>query len=126
LECGRYAGGMPSLWCELFQSALKTSGLNIRKFATLVKSNKSTVSHYSSGRTAVPVEILDAWCDTLKIHGQDRRRFIDMAAMTHVPESVRERYEKWLDEHYAMKAELAKDHREARRAAEKGPPYRHR
>jgi transcriptional regulator with XRE-family HTH domain len=99
IEVRPYAEQMRSAFSSMLAEARKAIGMNQKDFAIAVNSDKSTVGHYETGYTAPDLEVVSSWCDTLKLEGSERRRFLDLAALAHLPAAVRPRFESWYDEH---------------------------
>jgi hypothetical protein len=57
------------------------------------------VSQVIKGAKPPPLDRLDTWADALGLNGTDRVTFIDLAALAHLPDSVRGRFELIYAEH---------------------------
>ncbi len=119
IEAGHYAQAMRSAFSSMMAEARKAIGLNQKDFAIAVKSDKSTVGHYETGYSAPDLDVVASWCDTLNLHGKDRRRFLDLAALAHLPAQVRPQFEAWYEEHQTLKADYADLISQVRRVADK-------
>jgi transcriptional regulator with XRE-family HTH domain len=97
---------------------LEEQQFTVRSFGEAVKLSKSSVSGIVQGIRTPPLESLYSWCDTLKLEGPARRRFLDLAALAHLPDAVRPRFEAWYDEHQKLKDGYLDLLRDVRRVAD--------
>jgi transcriptional regulator with XRE-family HTH domain len=108
-----------SAFGDLFGQLLEARQFTVRSFGTLVKSSKSSVNAIVLGNRTPPLEALEQWCDTLNLRGDERQRFIDLAALAHLPTEVRPKFESWYEEHQQLKSDYADLLSQVRRVADK-------
>lgn len=63
------------------------------------------VSKVMADKLPPPLDRLDAWADALKLEGAARDHFWDLATIAHLPELVRGRFEKIVEEHRKLLAD---------------------
>lgn len=98
-----------------------------------IDSAQGYLSKVLAGTKPPPMDRIEAWATALGLTGADRERFIDLAAIAHLPAEVQPRFVDMLnrmahaDERERELArevvELSREVRAFRRAAEKGPGY---
>ena len=68
---------------------MERAGLSARAFARLVGTVPPRLSEIKKGRRFAPLRRIEHWADVLGIKDKkERERFIDLAALTHVPERL--------------------------------------
>ena len=68
---------------------MERAGLSARAFARLVGTVPPRLSEIKKGRRLAPLRRIEHWADVLGIKDKkERERFIDLAALTHVPERL--------------------------------------
>lgn len=108
-----------SAFGDLLGQLLESHQFTVRSFGTLVKSSKSSVNAIVLGNRTPPLESLELWCDTLNLEGDKRQRFLDLAALAHLPAEIRPKFESWYEEHQQLKADYADLLNQVRRVADK-------
>lgn len=63
---------------------------SVRSFARLVGVTSASVTTFK--RTMPPKERIEPWADALRLHGDARRRFLELAWLAHTPVFIQERY----------------------------------
>lgn len=76
-------------------------------FARAIGRSSAFVNQICRSKRTPPLDEVESWAKTLSLSGLDRERFINLAALAHLPRPVAERFESLLDEHYRQGAELA-------------------
>jgi transcriptional regulator with XRE-family HTH domain len=103
---------------ELLRTLLARRNLSERSFAAVAKSSKSSISGIIMGSRTPPLAHTDAWCDVLGLRGQERQYFLDLAALAHLPQPARDRFQQLLADYRTIKAENGELMSQVRRAAE--------
>lgn len=82
----------------LLYSLVKARGLSLREFAERVDYPHTGFSNIKAGQRPVPLDRAPAWADALGlVEGHPKRdRFLDLAALTHLPAEARIRLERVL------------------------------
>lgn len=102
--------------------AIDEKGLTQREAAQVLGVSHGFVALLISGRRTPPLDQVATWADRLGFTGDDRRRFIDYAALAHLPDQVREQFEQWYDDHQQLRQnyqDLLSEVRALKRAAER-------
>jgi transcriptional regulator with XRE-family HTH domain len=111
-----------SRFSDLFREVLDRKGLTVRAAADLLGVSHGFVGLLTNQRRTPPLDQVPQWADRLGLHGDERRLFIDYAALAHLPDSVREQFEAWYDNHHQLRQdyqELLTEVRALKRAAER-------
>jgi len=76
-------------FAELLFERIERAGLSARSFARLVGKVPPRLSEIKNGRRLAPLKRIEHWAEVLGIKDKkERERFIDLAALTHVPERL--------------------------------------
>jgi transcriptional regulator with XRE-family HTH domain len=88
---------------------LEQRGMSQRDFAKAIGTTQSAISHYLADRAPPPLDQIDAWAKALEIPigSAEHARFVDLAALAHLPAEARPRFERMLDRIEAIEATLA-------------------
>lgn len=82
---------------------LKANKLSQRAFAAAIKMSQANLNKVLNGTHGAPPPptgvTLQLWAGLLNLTGDDRQRFMDLAALAHIPPEVRGRFEHWYDDH---------------------------
>jgi hypothetical protein len=68
--------------------AIAEKGLSVSEFARLVKARQPNISEIRRGARRAPKAGITKWADVLGLKGEERERFLDLAALTHAPERI--------------------------------------
>lgn len=82
--------------------------MSLNDFAKLVDYPQPTFSQIRAGTRPVPMHRVSGWADALRLEedSPERERFLNLAALTHVPdEAARVRIERVLEKHEALKTQ---------------------
>ena len=104
---------------RLLRSALENRGWTQRGAAGHLGVSHGFLNLLMSGKRTPPIDQVDAWASALRLAGEQRRRFSDLAALAHLPEAVRERFEAFYDEHLQLRDDYAELLKQVRRVAER-------
>lgn len=117
--------GMGSLFGTLVKERLKSQKISQRAFATVAKMSQANLNKVLNGTHGAPPPptgaMLQLWAGALGLVGDERQRFMDLAALAHLPPEVRGKFEHWYDEHQKLRADyvdLLSEVRALKRAAE--------
>ena len=72
----------------MLYQAIAQKGLTVSEFARLVKVPQPNVSEIKRGARRAPLAGIEKWADVLGLEGDERERFLDLAALTHTPERI--------------------------------------
>jgi len=64
---------------------LRQRGITLRAFAKSVGAVQPNITRIKQGRRPCPTEHAERWADELGLVGDERDRFLDLAALTHAP-----------------------------------------
>jgi transcriptional regulator with XRE-family HTH domain len=92
---------------EYVRRLLDARGWTISHWARMVGIAQGFASNVVSGRRTPPLDAIDLWADSFALTGDERLRFIDLAAVSHLPKRSQARFLAVIDEQARMKAELA-------------------
>lgn len=68
----------------------------------------SSVSQISTGKRTPPLDAVGSWADLLKLGAESRQKFMDLAALAHIPDQgMRDRFLVWLDKSEQQDQEIA-------------------
>ena len=70
---------------------------NLAAFARSVGITTGQITNVIKGRRTISTAAAVAWADALDLVGRERQRFLDLAAIAHLPEDVQPRFIKILD-----------------------------
>jgi hypothetical protein len=82
---------------ELLYDKIRKSGKTIPEFSLKVGIHKSILSKISEGGIAPKWERVLILVRYLELTGKERQRFLDLAAIAHLPPDVRDRFVRILD-----------------------------
>ena len=118
-----YSRLMDSAFGREVKSRLKALGISQRAFATAVgvsQANLNKILNGTHGAPPPPTGVqLQLWAGIVQVLGDERQRFIDLAALAHLPTGARGRFESWYEEHQQLKADYADLLNQVRRVADK-------
>lgn len=108
MEIRDSVGAMKTPFGELLYEKIKISGITIPEFAIKVGIPKSTLSKISDGKLAPNWAKAIECADRLRLTGHDRQRFLDMAAVAHMPIEAQARFSRVLDLLASVETNLSK------------------
>lgn len=88
---------------ETLHKLLRQRKLSQTKFASEVEVSQGLIALVISGKRPPPIEAIDKWVAVLSLNETQGDRFKRSAAIAHLPESYRGKFEKFLDEHEDLK-----------------------
>jgi hypothetical protein len=91
---------------EYLDEVLQERDQSVRSFARLVGVTSASITTFK--RTKPPKERIIPWADALRLTGEVRYRFIELAWLTHTPPLIQERYADMVDELARMRAKAAR------------------
>jgi len=71
---------------------IKAAGLSMNGFAKSVDAGSSSVSQIAGGIRTPPLDQIERWSDVLKLKGEKRAEFLEMACLEHCPDPIRSEY----------------------------------
>ena len=71
--------------------------MRVAESAERESSASAYLSKVLKGEAPPPLERIESWADALKLSGKERERFLDLAALGHLPDSSRSRFVKIYD-----------------------------
>jgi transcriptional regulator with XRE-family HTH domain len=74
----------------MLYEAIARKGLTVSEFARLVKVRQPNISEIRRGARRAPRASIEKWADVLSLKGEERERFLDLAALTHAPERIQQ------------------------------------
>jgi transcriptional regulator with XRE-family HTH domain len=121
---------MGNAFGHVVKQRLAELGLSQRVFARQVGLSHANINKIiNSSHEAPPPpqgDDLERWATVLQIPAAEHQRFCDLAALGHLPWTVRARWEAWYDTHQQLLADHSRLHNELaqlRRAAEPNITY---
>lgn len=90
--------GVKTAFSDLLQSLIAPRFTSQREFARALgppskeHANASYISQVLADKKPPPLERLDTWADALELYGDERQRFMDLAAIAHLPVEVQPRF----------------------------------
>lgn len=120
-EQPRYRPSM-SAFGVLLGEWIERRGFTYRSLAKAIGGGVSSLNQIKSGKRSPPIEMLPLLCETLRIEGQAKERFIALAHIAHMPVEVQERWVAWWEEHLALKAQYQGLERRVADALDDEPP----
>jgi transcriptional regulator with XRE-family HTH domain len=93
------------LFGNLLKAHISASGRSISEWARTVGITQGFASNLLAGRRTPPLRELEAWADSFGIAGDERQRFIDLAAIAHLPDTAQERLVALLDDAAGLRAQ---------------------
>lgn len=76
------------------------------------------------GHRTPPLDEVEGWADKLGLTGRDKVRFVNLAALAHLPDAVAQRFVKILDEHERLLADYHRLATTVKRAASPRATYK--
>jgi transcriptional regulator with XRE-family HTH domain len=77
---------------KCLMDAILRNGISQRSFAERVGAVGPHVSQIVNGLRTPPLDRVAVWADALGITGQERQRFLDLAAIAHLPAEAQPRF----------------------------------
>ena len=95
-------------FADFLGQAIKAAELNQSTFAARVGHPRAFINQILKGTRSPPLDRLNIWAKSLNLREEGEvKRFIDLAAIAHIPVEVRPRFETWYEEHQQLKADYA-------------------
>jgi transcriptional regulator with XRE-family HTH domain len=91
---------------DYLKQLLESRQLTVSGWARKVGITQGFASNLLAGRRSPAMEDIERWADSLELSGRDRRLFLDLAAISHLPKEAQARFLHFLNEQVKMKAEL--------------------
>jgi len=92
------------LFGSLLKHHIAASGRSLSAWARTVGITQGFASNLLAGRRTPPLRELESWADSLGIAGEERQRFIDLAAIAHLPATAQARMVDLLDDAAGLRA----------------------
>jgi hypothetical protein len=86
------------LFGRLLKLHIQASGRSISAWARMVGITQGFASNLMAGRRTPPLRELETWADSLALGGEERQRFLDLAAIAHLPAAAQVRLVALLDD----------------------------
>ncbi len=83
---------------RLLKHHISASGRSISAWSRAVGITQGFASNLTAGRRTPPLGELERWADSLTLVGDERQRFIDLAAIAHLPATAQARLIALLDD----------------------------
>jgi hypothetical protein len=93
------------LFGTLLKHHISASGRSLSAWARAVGITQGFASNLLAGRRTPPLGELETWADSLGLAGEERQRFIDLAAIAHCPHPAQARLVALLDSAAGLRAQ---------------------
>ena len=85
--------GVALTFGRYLDSLIERAGWSKAEFARRVKASPQSVSNITNDIRTPPADDVADWADALGLRGVERQRFLDLAAIAHLPPAVRPQFE---------------------------------
>lgn len=92
---------MPTKFGIALYQKIREAGISANKFGKIIGTSSGFLSNVYIGKRRPPLHSLDEWCSVLRIEGDEKDQFVELAHLEHCPKYIVDRY-------LALKAEIAK------------------
>jgi hypothetical protein len=90
---------------SLLKHHIASSGRSISAWARTVGITQGFASNLMAGRRTPPLKEMERWADSLRLAGEERQRFIDLAAIAHLPATAQARLVALIDDAAGLRAQ---------------------
>jgi hypothetical protein len=90
----------------LLKHHIAASGRSISAWARMVGITQGFASNLMAGRRTPPLRELEAWADSLALADEERQRFLDLAAIAHLPAAAQARLVDLLEDAAGLRMRL--------------------
>jgi hypothetical protein len=88
---------------EALQAAIAAKGISVKSWAEkMIGSTHGQVFNVIAGRRTPPLDEVERWATKLGLEGRERQRFLDLAALAHLPIEIEARMLRTFAEHAEM------------------------
>lgn len=104
--------------------ALTAKKLNQTEFGALTGHPRAFINQLLHSTRTPPLDEVDGWADKLGLTGRAKVRFVNLAALAHLPDSVAQRFITIIDEHDRLLADYQNLAATVKRAASPRKDYK--
>jgi len=107
-------------FAHYFRSLIERSGLTQTALAGRSGCPLGTLNNAVTGNRPPSIRYLQAWVEGLELVGEEAQRFLDLAAIAHLPEEMQPRFEQLLEDFSALRGDYDELLRTVRHLADRG------
>jgi transcriptional regulator with XRE-family HTH domain len=89
--------GMSESFGAHLEDLVKAKNLTLLAFAERVRKPKGTISRICGGTRTPNLDDAKKWADEFDLSGKSRQRFLDLAAIAHLPKEAQSRFHALLE-----------------------------